>query len=80
MLKNMKKILTSILALTAVLSMGFVMAGCEKNGGNEYTSENEYGFTKSDAVLAFDSFISNFFETRGHIDCPQRHPFLSSRA
>lgn len=61
----MKRILSTVLTLSVMLVSCIMTTGCEKNGGNGNGNEGEYGFTKSDAILAFDSFISNFFESRG---------------
>ena len=60
----MKKITIFLAAAVTVCITGLCICSCENKGGNG-NENTEYSFTYDDAVLAFDSFVSAFFENRG---------------
>lgn len=60
----MKKMTTFLASAITVCITGLCICSCENKGGNG-NENTEYSFTYDDAVLAFDSFVSAFFESRG---------------
>lgn len=61
----MKRMLTAIFVLAGIFISGQAAAASAKGGNAGNGPGKDYGFTKSDAVLAFDSFVAGFFNGSG---------------